>query len=60
MQMVPMSRRQLLRRAGTGLGTLGLFGVLSDARLLADQRADPLVPKSPHFCLLYTSDAADE
>src|SRR4051794_39682278 len=39
------SRRDALRRCGTGLGMLALAGVLSD-----DARgADPLAPKPPHF-----------
>ena len=41
------TRRQLLRRVGTGLGTLGLYGLLHDAGLLA--AANPLEPKVPHF-----------
>jgi len=47
----PMTRRELLRRTGTGLGILGLAGVLSDAgRLAADPGpVDPLAPKPPHF-----------
>src|SRR5262245_66286483 len=31
---------------GTGLGTLGLYGLFHDAGLLA---ADPLAPRAPHF-----------
>ncbi|MCC7420799.1 MAG: DUF1501 domain-containing protein [Planctomycetaceae bacterium] len=54
-----VSRRELLRRSGTGLGALGLAGLLSDEGLLS--RADaateaaapdtslPLSPKQPHF-----------
>jgi hypothetical protein len=39
------SRRDILARCGTGLGTLALAGVLAD-----DARAsDPLAVKSPHF-----------
>jgi len=50
-----ISRRELLRRSGTGLGMLGLAGVLGDAGLLASpaQAAtgyqNPLAPKKPHF-----------
>jgi hypothetical protein len=33
---------------GTGLGVLGLAGVLADAGLLASE-VDPLAPKKPHF-----------
>ncbi|MGH7129328.1 MAG: DUF1501 domain-containing protein, partial [Planctomycetaceae bacterium] len=42
----------MLSRMGTGLGTLGLFGVLADAGLLADEvrtRSNPLSPRPPHF-----------
>ena len=49
-----LSRRELLRRSGAGLGMLGLAGVLADDGRLA--RADeaggyrnPLAPKLPHF-----------
>ncbi len=45
-----LTRREMLARAGTGLGLLGLAGVLADAgRLAADTAADPLAPKAPHF-----------
>ena len=40
-----VSRRDLLARAGTGLGLVGLAGLLADA---ADP-ADPLAPRRPHF-----------
>lgn len=44
--MLPLSRRELLSRCGTGLGTVALAGVLGD-----DARAntDPLAVKKPHF-----------
>ncbi len=42
-----MTRRTMLRRVGTGLGTLGLYGLLHDAGLLAAE--SPLAPKAPHF-----------
>jgi hypothetical protein len=54
----PFTRRDLLRRAGTGLGVLGLVGVLHDAgRLVADAPVadapgsprNPLAPRPPHF-----------
>jgi hypothetical protein len=50
---IPLTRRQMLRRTGTGLGMLGLFGVLSDAGLLdaapvIDPR-NPLAPRPAHF-----------
>ncbi|MBS0210875.1 MAG: DUF1501 domain-containing protein [Planctomycetes bacterium] len=50
-----ISRRQLLRRAGMGLGVLGLAGVLNDDRLLSSASAapagyvNPMAPKPPHF-----------
>ncbi len=51
----PISRRQLLSRVGTGLGMLGLAGVLRDAGWLssmagaAEASRNPLAAKSPHF-----------
>ncbi len=49
--MLGLNRRELLARAGTGLGTLGLIGLLGDEKLLADSSApaSPLAPKAPHF-----------
>ena len=52
MQPHPISRREALQRAGTGLGTLGLIGVLGDAGLLGpgtEAATNPLAPKKPHF-----------
>src|SRR4051794_11809419 len=47
---LPLSRRELLRRTGTGLGTLGLAALLADEGLLAaDAPAGPLAPKPTHF-----------
>lgn len=43
--MFPISRRQMLARVGTGLGTLGLATVLEQQGLLA---ANPLAAKKPH------------
>lgn len=45
------SRREMLARMGTGLGMLGLAGVLSDIGLLAADTAatNPLSPRRPHF-----------
>ncbi len=43
------TRRDLLRCMGTGLGTLGLAGVLRDAGLLAAPADNPLAPRAPHF-----------
>lgn len=47
----PLTRRELLARSGTGLGMLGLAGLLHDAGRLAAGTApiDPLAPKAPHF-----------
>src|SRR5262245_5085561 len=42
-----LTRRAMLRRMGTGLGMLGLAGVLHDSRLLA--ASNPLAPRAPHF-----------
>jgi Protein of unknown function (DUF1501) len=50
-----LTRRQMLRQMGTGLGVLGLTGVLQDARVLANPASDggsplaagPLSPRSP-------------
>ena len=44
-----ISRRQLLKTAGCGLGSLGLAGLLADeGRAFADD-TDPLAPKKAHF-----------
>ncbi len=49
------SRRDLLRRMGTGLGFLGLVGLLNDSDLLrapataAEAARNPLAAKPPHF-----------
>src|SRR5258708_31797262 len=49
-----MTRRDLLRRTGTGLGLLGLYGILGDTGLLANDTTspdprNPLAPRPPHF-----------
>jgi len=53
-----MNRRDMLSRMGTGLGMLGLAGVLGDENLLAadaqsaaqaSSYQNPLAPKPPHF-----------
>ena len=46
-----ISRRQMLSQAGTGLGMLGLAGLLDDSRMLAASTAptDPLAPRPAHF-----------
>ena len=54
----PLSRREMLQRTGTGLGMLGLAGILGDDRMLtsaasaADAAAgygNPMAPKKPQF-----------
>ncbi len=47
--MPHLSRRDLLTRCGTGLGMIGLAGVLADQGLLANPPINPLAPKPPHF-----------
>ena len=48
-----ISRRELLSRSGTGLGMLGLAGLLSDDSLLGSVKTadsnSPLAPRQPHF-----------
>ncbi|MCI0376670.1 MAG: DUF1501 domain-containing protein [Gemmataceae bacterium] len=50
-QQLPISRRDLLRRAGMGFASLGLAQLLADERLLeaAQLQTSPLVPRRPHF-----------
>lgn len=45
------TRREMLRRSGTGLGMLGLAGLLADAGLLGTAHAasNPLAPRATHF-----------
>jgi Protein of unknown function (DUF1501) len=45
-----LSRREVLTRCGTGLGVIGLAGLLSDQGLLSSQTApaDPLAPRVAH------------
>jgi hypothetical protein len=48
------SRRDLLKRVGMGLGTLGLASLMGDTGLLESQAVggetlNPLTPKKPHF-----------
>ena len=50
----PLSRRELLQRMGTGLGSLGLASILTDQGLLAgtspaSSATNPLAPKPAHF-----------
>lgn len=46
-----LTRRDLLQRAGTGFGMLGLAGLLHDQGMLeaAPASVNPLAPKRPHF-----------
>jgi hypothetical protein len=45
-----LNRRDMLRRAGAGLGMLGLSSLLAEQELLAGpQEKGPLAPKQPHF-----------
>ena len=48
-----LTRRQMLHQMGTGLGLLGLAGLLQDAGLLTASTEpttlNPLAPKSPQF-----------
>src|SRR5262245_36212754 len=44
-----VSRRELLQRTGTGLGVLGLAGLLADEAKVAAKSANPLAPKVAHF-----------
>jgi len=51
--MFPVSRREMLGRAGVGMGMLGLQALLGDSGLLAAEAktdsTNPLAPKAPHF-----------
>jgi hypothetical protein len=50
MTMLPLSRREMLARCGTGIGTIALAGVLRDAQAGDALRAvDPLAVKAPQF-----------
>lgn len=48
-----LTRRELLAKAGCGLGLLGFASLLKDEGLLAaelgDRALDPLAPRQPHF-----------
>jgi len=49
-----MTRRQMLHRMGTGLGVVGLAGLLRDAGALfvpgaRAEAVNPLTPKTPHY-----------
>ncbi|MBN8625420.1 MAG: DUF1501 domain-containing protein [Planctomycetes bacterium] len=60
----PVSRRDMLARTGTGLGMLGLAGILGDEKMLAaatpaasppagaqaaGSYGNPMLPRAPHF-----------
>lgn len=51
--VLPVSRRTLLGQLGTGLGTLGLAGLMLDEGFLSQATAasatSPLAPRAPHF-----------
>jgi len=48
--MIPISRRDMLRRVGAGFGCLGLASVLAKPQAaLAVGDTNPLAPKAPHF-----------
>jgi len=44
-----LNRRDMLIRAGTGFGMLGLATLMADQKLLAVDEQGPLAPKQPHF-----------
>ena len=44
-----LSRRAMLARCGTGLGTMALAGMLADEARAEIDAIDPLAPKKPHF-----------
>ena len=45
----PLSRRDMLRRCGTGLGALGLAGLLADTAIADVPASSSLEPRMPHF-----------
>ena len=53
--MLPLSRREMLARCGTGIGTIALAGVMADdagappVAHAPGTAIDPLAPKPPHF-----------
>jgi hypothetical protein len=48
LQQSPYTRRQLLQRAGSGFGMLGLAGTLAGSKLLAADAAPPATPLGLH------------
>src|SRR5690349_18813728 len=53
----PLSRRQMLSRAGGGFGMLALAGLMQDAGMAATsgEALDPLAPRPGHFPARATS-----
>src|SRR5262245_38568996 len=48
--LLPISRRELLAHSGTGLGMLGVAGLLADeAKAAPTASNNPLAPKVAHF-----------
>lgn len=46
---MPLSRRELLTRAGLGFGMLGLAGLLEPELSAAPATVNPMLPRQPHF-----------
>ncbi|MFO0870139.1 MAG: DUF1501 domain-containing protein, partial [Pirellulales bacterium] len=46
---MPLNRRDWLARTGTGLGLIGLAGLLAQQPTSAAEPASPLAPRPPHF-----------
>src|SRR5689334_1558803 len=52
---IPLTRRELLCRSGMGFASLGLAGLLADARPFtgtasaAESYTNPMLPRAPHF-----------
>jgi hypothetical protein len=47
--MPAVSRREMLRRSGCGLGFIGLAGLLADDARAESGYRNPMAPKAPHF-----------
>lgn len=49
-ELPPVSRRAMLARCGTGMGLVGLAGLLFDDRqAVGSDHVNPLSPRAPHF-----------
>ena len=48
-QPISASRREFLKRAGAGFGTLGLAGILGEDGVFASGYQDPLMVRPSHF-----------